>query len=311
MLGIVIVTYKSYDRIKEYVEKDLLPCTLPCKIVVVDVGSGRASAERIAASLGVKVSEFDDAPTGEVIVLHVQENLGYARGNNYGARYLLKHFPETEQLLFSNDDVRFIKGPVLETLVEKLHEHPDVAAIGPDVVDLKGNHQGPLHNHPTIWQTIGGNICEPLLGRHRSDRIFKPMPPKREAGVVAICSGCFLMVSAADFVRVGMFDERTFLFWEEEILSRRLEAIGKHFYFEDSVQIQHLVGASTAVQKGPNMLQLKNMLAGGNLYYRCYDKCSWPAFLLLRLSNGVRLFLVYLALLKFKLKGASSSGTKE
>ena len=304
MLGIVIVTYKSYDRIKEYVEKDLLPCTMARKIVVVDVGSERDSAERIAALLGVKVSDFDDTPTGDVIVLHVQENLGYARGNNYGARYLLKHFPETEQLLFSNDDVRFIKGAVLETLVERLCEHPDVGAIGPDVVDLQGNPQGPLYKHPTVWQTIGGNICEPLWGRQRSDRIFKPMPPKRQAGRVAICSGCFLMVSAADFVRVGMFDERTFLFWEEEILSKRLEAIGKRFYFEDSVQIRHLVGASTAVQKGPNMLQLKNMLAGGNLYFRYYDRCGWPAYLLLRLSNGVRVFLVYLALLKYRLKGA-------
>ena len=302
MLGIVIVTYKSYDRIKEYVEQDLLPCTLPRKIVVVDVGSERNSAERIAALLGVKVSEYDDVPTGDVIVLHVQENLGYARGNNYGVRYLLKHFPETEQFLFSNDDVRFIKGPVLETLVERLREHPDIGAIGPDVVDLQDNHQGPLYRHPTIWQTIGGNICEPLLGRQRSDQIFKPMPPKRQAGMVAICSGCFLMVSAADFVRIGMFDERTFLFWEEKILSRRMETIGKSFYFEDSVQIQHLVGASMKQNKGPNLLLLKNMLAGGNLYYRYYDKCGWPSYLLLRLSNGTRLCLVYLALLKYRLK---------
>ena len=302
MLGIVIVTYKSYDRIKEYVEKDLLPCTMARKIVVVDVGSERDSAERIAALLGVKVSGFDDAPSGDVIVLHVQENLGYARDNNYGARYLLKHFPETEQLLFSNDDVRFIQGPVLETLVARLRELPDVGAIGPDIVDLQGNYQGPLYKHPTVWQTIGGNICEPLCGRRRSDRIFKPMPAERKAGAVAICSGCFLMVSAADFVRVGMFDERTFLFWEEEILSKRLEAIGKHFYYEESVQIQHLVGASMKQNKGPNMIQLKNMLAGGNLYFRYYDRCSWSAYLLLRLSNGMRLLLVYLALLKYRVK---------
>ena len=48
MLGIVIVTYKSYDRIKEYVELDLLPSQLPKKIVVVDVGSDRSSIARIA-----------------------------------------------------------------------------------------------------------------------------------------------------------------------------------------------------------------------------------------------------------------------
>jgi len=303
MLGIVIVTYKSYDRIKEYVEKDLLPCTLPLKVVVVDVGSERSSAERIAASLGVQVSEYDDAPVGDVIVLHVQENLGYARGNNYGARYLLKHFPETEQLLFSNDDVRFIKGPVLERLVETLHGQPDVGAIGPDIVDLKGNHQGPLTAYPTVWNTIVTNFCEPLFGRRFLERHSSATLQTRASGVVRVLSGCFLMVDVKAFVEVGMFDERTFLFWEEEILARRMEAIGKSFFYEDNVQIQHLVGASMGQNKGPNLFQLRNMLAGGNLYFRYYDKCGWLAYLLLRFSNGVRRFLVYLALLKYKLKG--------
>ncbi len=302
MLGIVIVTYKSYDRIKEYVEKDLLPCALPCKIVVVDVGSERDSAERIAALLGVQVSEFDDAPTGNVIVLHVQENLGYARGNNYGAHYLLKHFPETEQFLFSNDDVRFIKGPVLETLVERLRELPDVGAIGPDIVDLMGNHQGPGYDLVTVSYVIVNNLLEPLLGRGRVARFIPPSTHSRKSGVCRILSGCFLLVNANFFVQAGMFDDRTFLYWEEEILAKRMEAIGKRFYFEDSVLIQHLIGGSMRKSKGPNLLQLKNMLAGGNLYFRYYDKCGWPAYLLLRLSNGVRLCLVYLALLKYRLK---------
>ena len=51
-------------------------------------------------------------------MLHVEENLGYARGNNYGVRYIMAHFPEVNMFLFSNDDVRFIKGDVLGTLSE-------------------------------------------------------------------------------------------------------------------------------------------------------------------------------------------------
>ena len=222
MLGIVIVTYKSYDRIKEYVEKDLLPCTLPRRIVVVDVGSERSSAERIAALLGVQVSEFDDAPTGDVIVLHVQENLGYARGNNYGARYLLKHFPETEQFLFSNDDVRFIKGAVLEQLVETLRTQPTVGVIGPDIVDLKGNHQGPAYNDPSVGYMIASNLCEPLFGAGFATRFFHYPEHKRETGFAKVLAGCFLMADTKAFVKAGMFDERTFLYWEEYILSKRM-----------------------------------------------------------------------------------------
>ena len=94
MLGIIIVTYKSYDRIRDYVKEDLLGF-VSCgkgKVVVVDVGSEYSSAERVAGLLDVKVSSFDEEPAGDVIVLHVKDNLGYARANNYGVRYFLKHF---------------------------------------------------------------------------------------------------------------------------------------------------------------------------------------------------------------------------
>ena len=302
MLGIIIVTYKSYDRIKEYVKNDLLSCTLPLKIVVVDVGSERSSAERIAASLNVHVSEFDEKPADDVVVLSMQENLGYARGNNYGTRYILRHFPEAEQLLFSNDDVRFIQGPVIEQLVDVLHRHPDVGVIGPDIVDLKGNHQGPAYHDPTIAYMIASNLCEPLFGAGSAMRFFHYPEHKRESGYANILAGCFLMVDTKAFVNANMFDERTFLYWEEYILSKRMAAIGKKVFYEDSVQIQHLIGASMKQTKGPNLLLLKNMLAGGNLYFACYKKSGWFAYSLLRLSNGIRLFLVYLALLKYKIK---------
>ena len=304
MLGIVIVTYKSYDRIRDYVELDLLPAKLTKRIVVVDVGSERSSAERIASLLGVKVREADATPepNEEIMVLHLQENLGYARGNNYGARYLLRHFPEIDQLLFSNDDVRFLKGPVLETLTERMKSMPDVGVIGPDVIDLKGKHQGPLVAHPTIWQTILINLLEPLFGRGFVDKRYRSAMLNRVSGRVSILSGCFLLADAKAFLQAGMFDERTFLFWEEELLAKRMEAIGKSFYYEDGVRIQHLVGASLKQGKGPNLLQLKCMLAGGNLYFRHYDRCGLPVYLLLRFSNAVRTALVYLALLKFKLK---------
>ena len=53
MLGIVIVTYKSYDRIYEYVKEDLLAFVSNGrgKLVIVDVGSDYPSSERIAELL--------------------------------------------------------------------------------------------------------------------------------------------------------------------------------------------------------------------------------------------------------------------
>ncbi len=314
-LGIVIVTYKSYDRIKDYVELDLLPSHLPLNVIVVDVGSERCSAERLAEILGVSVTDVNDVPPtgwGNVIVLHSRENLGYARGNNYGARYILQHFPDTKYLLFSNDDVRFLKGPVLEQLVERLHDCPDIGIIGPDILDAKGDHQWPIYDDIPVTYYIVNNLCEPFFGAGYANRFFQFPSGQPKDNNVKTLSGCFMMVKAETFCKAGMFDERTFLYWEECILSKRMEAIGKRIFFDDSVQIRHLVGASMKRGGGPNLLLLKSMLAGQMLYYRYYDWCGWPTYALLTLSKEIRLFLVYLVILKRRLKsclGLTKDGT--
>ncbi len=308
MLGIIITTYKSYDRIQDYVKNDLLGFVTSGqgKAVVVDVGSEYSSAERIAGLLDVKVSSFDEEPVGDVIVLHVAENVGYARANNYGVRYLLKHFPETDAFLFSNEDVRFKSPNVLETLLEKLKSLPDAGAIGPDVRDMKGEPQGPAFNYQSVWYTIVKNICEPLFGRGFIKTSFAsgktPEELERKSGPACVLCGCFFMVDAAAFLKAGMFDERTFLYWEEEILSRRFEAIGKRLYYEDSVQVQHYVGGTMPRKDRPNTFQLKNMIFGANLYFTYYDKCGFFKSMFLKLSNNIRLGLVNLAVLKYKIK---------
>ncbi len=310
MLGIIIVTYKSYERIRYYVFEDLLDFVSGGngKIVVVDVGSERSSAERIASLLEVSVGEFDAAPTGDVTVLHVRENLGYARANNYGVRYLLKHFPQTEAFLFSNEDVRFTKGKVLETLLDKLRALPDAGAIGPDIVDMQGNPQGPAFYYQSIWFAILNNFCEPLFGHGFVPETFASGKTKeelvRKAGPAYVLSGCFFIARAADFLQAGMFDERTFLYWEEEILSRRMEAIGKRLYFEDSVQIRHLVGGTMPRKDRPNTLQVKCLLAGAKLYFKYYDRSNILERALLHLSGAFRLGIVYLAMMKFHVKRA-------
>ena len=55
MIGIVVVVYKSYERIVTYVHQELTKISLPHRTVIVDVGSPREAAGRIAQALGVSV----------------------------------------------------------------------------------------------------------------------------------------------------------------------------------------------------------------------------------------------------------------
>ena len=81
--------------------------------------------------------------------------------------------------------------------------------------------------------------------------------------------GSFLMVRTEDFFRAGCFDEHTFLYAEEPILSERLSAIGKRCWFCPSVTVVHEQGAvigHSFRKKEADRMQFSSMA----YYYRRY-----------------------------------------
>ena len=300
MVGIVVLIYKSHEQVLAYVRNELPKIGVPHRTLIVDTGSERAHAERLAAELGVAVVTAEDtAVEGDLFVLHVEENLGYARGNNLGVDYLLRRFPEIDSFLITNDDIQFISSNVVDKLTEKISSFSDVAVIGPRIVNLRDEEQLPELTPPSIGWEIRRNILLPILGKHLKGR----MQEKVESGYVFRLEGCFMLIKKDDFLACGKFDERTFLYREEAILSERLRAIGKRMYYDDSVTIRHFVGNTTS-KKAPNLLLLECELFGQRLYFGEYAKSSVVMMGLLLVSQWIRLALVKLAILKRKLRGA-------
>ena len=138
------------------------------------------------------------------------------------------------------------------------------------------------------------NLGEPLLG---AARFRQDVGRERKSEPVNIVGGCFHLVRVDAFSRCGGFDPRTFLYWEEEILSARLRKLGLCVYFEASVAIRHFVGNTTSTS-APNLLLLQCELFGQRLYFKEYAQVSRMSYALLWLSGEIRLLLVRLAMLK-------------
>jgi N-acetylglucosaminyl-diphospho-decaprenol L-rhamnosyltransferase len=303
MIGIIVLVYKSYEQLLRYMREELSKVSCEHRIIIVDVGSPLASAERIAAALDTTVTALDADSVErqqKVFVIHSPENLGYARGNNLGVRFLLRHFPATDKLLFSNDDIELLSPDVVEQLAAKLDELPAVGCIGPRVIDLNDQDQGPEYQACGIGRSIVINALIPILGAGFFATPSDATSP-RQSGEAYIVGGCFHMLPTADFLAVDMFDARTFLYFEEEILSERLRRIGKKVYYHPAVRIRHIVGNTTS-KHSSNLGLVKTHLAGQWLYYRDYRQASGPALVALKLSAWTRLFLVYLADRKNTLK---------
>lgn len=278
MVGIVVVSYRSDDRTVAFVTEELSKVEIPHSIVVVDNGATPEEAEALATRLpGVKVIATD--------------NGGYARGNNIGARWLRENVRPTH-ILFANDDVRLLSEDVVETLVDKAARNPNIGAIGPEVVGLDGSRQSP-EPYLGLWKRyVWMYLCTPFLSRERKRKAFLLDYPEEAAeGFHYKLSGSFLMVDSDAFFQAGLFDENTFLYAEESILSERLSKIGRGCYFCPSVRVVHEHGKTVNQHYSghlPARLQFRSMA----YYYSNYRGYS-------RMSTGLA-GLLFRAILLFK-----------
>lgn len=256
MIGVVIVSYKSDDLTVRFVQEELSKVSSPLQVVVVDNGASEAEAEALQRRIP------------EAVVLPA-ENKGFAVGNNIGIRYLLEH-GKPERILLTNNDITLVSDRVVETLDAALGAHPEAGIAGPEVLGPDGRRQGP-EPYQGMWKHyFWMYVLTPFLPRKTKRRIFRlDYADQAVEGLHDKLTGAFFLADTKSFVRAGMFDEGTFLYAEENILSDRLASIGKGCWFCPSVRVLHAHGQT--IKKDYNsrkqdLLQWESM----SYYYRKY-----------------------------------------
>lgn len=271
LLATVIVNYKSEERTIKYVKEELLKkCTIPQIIVIVNNGATDDSSNKLCTDLNGYIIKDICTPIKEsyIYIIHNTENSGFAKGNNLGVDFISEHF-NVNYLLFSNNDIRFIDSNVIETLISKLKSLPDVSVIGPKVIGLDGNCQSPNQYVP-FWTEMVGQYWERFIPFYKI-RHFNQN--KANEGYYYRVMGSFFIVKYVDFINCGKFDNNTFLYGEEVILSERMNKIGKKSYYCPDVSILHEHGQTTS--KHINQIR-GNLLMFDSLayYYHNYKDIS-------------------------------------
>ena len=246
IVGIVIVSYHNEAMTKKYILQELPKLSIPYTIVVVNNDSTEEESKRLAKDCNLEYiaddTSFDLIPKRRGYLIWSSDNLGYAKGNNKGVNFLnlLGHFTH---FLFSNDDIEIKQSNILNILVEKMSKDKNIGAIGPRVVGLDGHDQSPHDSYVSPYRMIGWKMLPFLRRKNKhNDQSDLLKPVSRFTYWV---QGSFMLVNAAVFNEVGMFDENTFLYYEEPILAEKMLQIGKRMYFDSDVEIVHYEGGST------------------------------------------------------------------
>lgn len=172
-----------------------------------------------------------------IIVDNNKTNVGYGAGCNKGAKMANGRY-----LLFLNPDTKIV-GDSLKKMIDFMKENPDVAVLGPKLYEKDGKtRQLSFCRFPDPITAIF--VYSPL----KSTLIGKCFWKRFIAGVDAV-SGAALLVRKEVFEKVKGFDERYFLYFEENDLCLRIKKLGMKIVFFPESEIIHY-GRGSTVNRG-------------------------------------------------------------
>lgn len=212
-----------------------------------------ASVERARGALAVEVFVVDNASRDgsaamvaadfpQVRLVANERNRGFAAANNQALA-----LAGGRNVLFLNPDT-VVRPGALETLVRTLDGDSGIGVCAPQLLGADGSIQESLRREPTYAALLHQYTPLRLL------RIFKGAYRRykmgdfdsRRAADVEIVMGAAFCVPARVLAKVGVLDERFFVYFEEMDFCRRVREAGLRVRFEPSAQITHIGGVSAA-----------------------------------------------------------------
>jgi len=272
-------------------------------IFIVDNGSDQDKRDKLISEMKKRntvvldekaINDFKlgDKDDQLLLLILLDKNYGYAKGNNYGLR--LAHRLGYKYSLISNNDVKITDKNVLVELIKGIESDPKYAWAGPRVIRPDGKEQGPFVRVSLLVYALEGGILYPFLYNKRKLREINSINGKIKSSWPL---GCFFVLKNKIGYEISFFDDTTFLYGEEAILSEKFLDNGYDFKYNPNVSILHN-HSQTATSFFKSEYKKFQMAVNSDMYYfnryRGYSKleCFFA-----KLSKYV-FFFIYRPLIK-------------
>jgi len=222
------------------------------------------SLQRAIAGMDAEIIVADNASTDfdaayfrarfpDVKFLLFSTNYGFARGNNLAVREA-----RGEYVFLVNPDV-LVPGDLFARLLPKMQKAEDLGLAGIRLIDGRGRFL------PESKRRVPGFLSVlDRLGQRGGGRYYDTRLADTADGPTEVLVGAFMGFRQADFLRIGGFDERFFMYGEDIDLSYRFLRTGKRNYYFGSLAALHFKGESTP----RNALYRKHFIDASVKFYR-------------------------------------------
>lgn len=256
-VGVVLVNYNG----KKYNNKciaSILKSTIrdQLQIIVVDNASTDDSLKELREYWG---------ENKQVQIISLAENYGFSKANNEGIRLFMKQ--GIEYFLLLNNDTE-VEPNTIEQMV--MSQQRTGAIVVPKIF---------YADNPEIVWCAGGEFS-PIIKKPKQLGINKPESPKFL--ISKYCdfgTGCCILLTKEIVEKMGLLDERFFLYYEDTEYSLRAKKRGISIWYCADAVVYHKVNGSTKGNEQPD-----------NVYYitRNWLLCNW-----LHMKGRFPVFLCY------------------
>ena len=226
MVSVIIPSYNTAGLLAECLES--LPASV--EIIVADNASTDGSTQMVRQRFP------------RVKVVESPENRGYGAACNAGA-----HCATGEFLLFLNSDTRVEPGAI-DAIVNAFRAEPQTAAIACHELTASGETVSGCRSHHTLRSAVSF-LSGYRLFRREGARYRVTDWDRQTDRCVDNVSGFAWAIRRDVFHEVGWFDEKLFLYCEEEDMALRLMRGGYRMRYCAAARIVHL-GARSSGELG-------------------------------------------------------------
>ncbi|MDO4567294.1 MAG: glycosyltransferase family 2 protein [Oscillospiraceae bacterium] len=208
-----IVLYKNFEQAREALAS-IFENTKGCELemFVVDNASGDGGLEKLAA-------EFP-----QIRAIQLEDNRGFGHGHNAVLPLI-----DSEFHAVINPDI-ILSSDVLSEIAGYLQENPDIGQVTPKILSPDGEVQVLGKRNPSFLALMGRNIfkkaLKPVCDHYAmlDEDLSKPID-------IQFATGCFSMIRSDIFKRLGGYDERFFLYFEDMDITRRVNQTSRAVYY--------------------------------------------------------------------------------
>jgi len=222
-ISVVIVAYRSADVLEPCIRS--VPSDV--EVIVVDQMSPDATASVVART------------ERTVRLIAAGANRGFGAGCNIGAANAMGN-----TIIFLNPDAQLTSGAA-HALAEAVARWGG-GIVGPRIVDGHGNDVTRAARRSSSWSDIVDLLVPVVVQPKRWRRyVERDCEIYRSGGQVWSVQGSCMAIDSGVFWECGGFDERLFLYGEEEYLSVQLRRAGYCTAVEPKAVVSHLGKTST------------------------------------------------------------------